>query len=178
MAIGSPQEELRRAFRARARRAHPDGGGTAEAFRQLREAYILLRRGRAIGGGLDGAESAAETRARKAAWARWADDVRHCREFASEGDVLYWRVEAGAPWQPGVVLAVQVVEEPSSGPHGWMYLQPLVQEEPGGLFRQDEDAEMEQVEPLSPDGVNWCFASALKAPGEGCWSLGPPPRVT
>lgn len=36
---GAPKTEVKRAFREKARAAHPDGGGSAEAFQQLRDAY-------------------------------------------------------------------------------------------------------------------------------------------
>ncbi|CAE7605861.1 unnamed protein product, partial [Symbiodinium sp. CCMP2456] len=72
-----------------------------------------------------------------------------------------------------LVLAVQVVYEPSSGPHGWIYLQPLLLRE-GEIFDADEDAEMEQVEPVSLDGVNWAFASHADDLGGGAWRVSPP----
>lgn len=170
--------ELRQAFRARARRAHPDGGGSAEAFRQLREAYALLRRteparvSQAPGEAADG-----HPRASEAEWSRWEEEVRRGRELAGEDDVIFWRPDESEAWRPGKVLAVQVVYEPSSGPHGWMYLQPLVEDVGEGVFYEDEEADMEQVEPLSPDGVNWCFASAATVLGDGRWKLGELPPL-
>ncbi len=38
--------EVRRAFLAKAKTAHPDQGGSAEAFRQLMEAYHRLTKGK------------------------------------------------------------------------------------------------------------------------------------
>jgi curved DNA-binding protein CbpA len=35
-------DEVKAAFRARAKQTHPDRGGTAAAFRTVREAYELL----------------------------------------------------------------------------------------------------------------------------------------
>uniref|UniRef100_A0A7S4Q5E0 J domain-containing protein n=1 Tax=Alexandrium monilatum TaxID=311494 RepID=A0A7S4Q5E0_9DINO len=178
--VGASLEEVRRAFRARARRTHPDGGGSAEAFRELREAYALLRWGSTPSRGSRRAEDVAEDgppRAGDAEWSRWEEEVRRGRELAGEDDVIYWRPEPSESWRPAKVLAVQVVYEPSSGPHGWIYLQPLVEEAGDGVFQEDEEAEMEQVEPLSPDGVNWCFAPSATPLGYGRWRLGPRPPL-
>jgi len=46
VAPGAPRAEIRRAFLAKAKTAHPDQGGTAEAFRQLMEAYHRLTGGK------------------------------------------------------------------------------------------------------------------------------------
>eukprot|EP00401_Gymnodinium_catenatum_P045787 CAMPEP_0117540726 /NCGR_PEP_ID=MMETSP0784-20121206/43647_1 /TAXON_ID=39447 /ORGANISM="" /LENGTH=221 /DNA_ID=CAMNT_0005337389 /DNA_START=109 /DNA_END=770 /DNA_ORIENTATION=+ len=157
--------ELRSAFRARAKVVHPDGGGSADAFQELRKAYAFLRR--------SWAHSAPELPAARARlekeWEEWEEEVRRFRALASEGDVIYWRPEATEAWRVAVVLAVQVVEEPASGPHGWIYLQTLVQDEHRGghVYFMDETAEMDQVEPLSPDGVNWCFAPSVEALNDG-----------
>ncbi|CAK0886373.1 unnamed protein product [Prorocentrum cordatum] len=170
--------ELRRAFRARAAAAHPDGGGSAEAFQRLRRAYALLRRGGASPAERAGAAAAAAAAARRLErqWERWEQEVESFGQLAGEGDVLYWRPERAEPWRLAVVLAVQVVHEPASGPHGWIYLQPLVEDEgEPGVFFADEWADMEQVEPLSPDGVHWCPAEVAGRPGEGRWRLGPRP---
>jgi len=175
--LDASPEELRRAFCSRARAAHPDGGGSAEAFAQLREAYVHLQHQTGALPSASHVSATATSHASEAAWAAWEEEVRRGRELAGEGDAIYWRPEPSEPWRPAVVLAVQVVYEPSSGPHGWMYLQPLVQEATGGFFQEDEDAEMEQVEPLSPDGVNWYFARLAVALGEGRWQLGPRPPL-
>merc|ERR1719362_1807615 len=42
--VDSPLEEVRHAFRKLAKAAHPDAGGSAEAFRELRDAFATLRR--------------------------------------------------------------------------------------------------------------------------------------
>jgi len=179
VSLGSSLEELRSAFRRRARDAHPDGGGSSEAFRILREAYSLLRRGRNSADSSAVEDSTGKAQAQRRAWDRWEADVTAFLELPDEGDVIYWRVEQFAPWQPAVVLARQVVHEPASGPHGWIYMQPLVEEAPGGALYMDEEADMDQVEPLSPDGVNWCFAPEVERvvlEGQpGRWNLGPPP---
>jgi curved DNA-binding protein CbpA len=41
----SSKHELRRAYRAAAKAAHPDGGGSADAFRAVSEAFERLSRG-------------------------------------------------------------------------------------------------------------------------------------
>ena len=41
----SSKHELRRAYRAAAKAAHPDGGGSADAFRAVSEAFERLTRG-------------------------------------------------------------------------------------------------------------------------------------
>jgi DnaJ-domain-containing protein 1 len=41
----APRAEIRRAFLAKAKSAHPDHGGNAESFRQLMEAYHRLTDG-------------------------------------------------------------------------------------------------------------------------------------
>ena len=41
----SSKHELRRAYRAAVKAAHPDGGGTADAFRAVSEAFERLARG-------------------------------------------------------------------------------------------------------------------------------------
>lgn len=45
VAPGASVVDIERAFRQRARSAHPDGGGSAEVFRQLQEARETLLRG-------------------------------------------------------------------------------------------------------------------------------------
>lgn len=40
---GSSEEDIRKAFRTRARKLHPDKGGSASEFRELYEAYNTLR---------------------------------------------------------------------------------------------------------------------------------------
>jgi hypothetical protein len=42
----APRAEIRKAFLAKAKTAHPDQGGSAEAFRQLMEAYHRLTGGK------------------------------------------------------------------------------------------------------------------------------------
>jgi hypothetical protein len=42
---GASAEEIRRAYRTKARGAHPDTGGTAEAFQKLKDAYDRLKSG-------------------------------------------------------------------------------------------------------------------------------------
>lgn len=42
VALGASDEEIRRAYKARARECHPDLGGDAETFKALRDAYDLL----------------------------------------------------------------------------------------------------------------------------------------
>lgn len=43
LAPGASAEEITRAYREQAKRAHPDAGGSAEAFRAVRAAYEELR---------------------------------------------------------------------------------------------------------------------------------------
>lgn len=45
---GASAEDVHRAYRRRARELHPDAGGTAEAFAELRAAYQLLAAGAPI----------------------------------------------------------------------------------------------------------------------------------
>jgi curved DNA-binding protein CbpA len=42
VSAGASAAEIRRAYRLKAKRAHPDGGGSADAFTQLRQAYRVL----------------------------------------------------------------------------------------------------------------------------------------
>ncbi|CAK9095120.1 unnamed protein product [Durusdinium trenchii] len=147
---------------------HPDRGGSAEAFRQLLEAYTFLRR--SLRRGLQ--ERGKRLKEGREKWKKWEEEVEGGQELAQEGDIVYWRNAQGEPWQVALVLAVQVVYEPSSGPHGWIYLQSLIQTS-DGTFDADEEAEMEQVEPVSLDGVNWAFASSEEV-GEHAWRVSPP----
>ncbi|CAE7026049.1 CPK2 [Symbiodinium natans] len=163
-------QALRRSFRAKAKTAHPDAGGSKEDFQQLRAAYALLRKA-VRQGGLQEAE--ADRKRDQERWERWEDEVERGQELAQEGDVVYWRPSRDDGWSTALVLAVQVLYEPSSGPHGWIYLQPLLPGK-GDLFDADEDAEMEQVEPVSLDGVNWAFASHAEEIGGGAWKVSPP----
>ncbi|CAE8609614.1 unnamed protein product, partial [Polarella glacialis] len=177
-------DELRRAFRRRAREQHPDvRGGSSESFRALRDAYALLRResgsagatGRAGPAGSDG--SSAEI----AAWRRWEQDVQQGLELPLEGEVIFWRPEgqAGAEWRPSLVLALQVN---CMGPHpeGFIYMQRLVPEPSyhHTLWTCDpEDNEMQQIEPLGSDGlVHWRPALKAELMGDGRWRLGPEAR--
>eukprot|EP00434_Breviolum_minutum_P021908 symbB.v1.2.019337.t1/scaffold1523.1/size113860/4 len=158
--ISVEQRQLQQAFRAQARRLHPDSGGNAEDFQELVEAYTMLRRSLRHGG-----ISAGKLKVAQEKWQKWEEEVEAGLELAQEGDVVYWRSAKGEPWQVAVVLAVQVVYEPSSGPHGWIYLQSLVKTPETGVFDADEEAEMDQVEPVSLDGVNWAFASQAEVVG-------------
>ncbi|CAK9009695.1 unnamed protein product [Durusdinium trenchii] len=165
----SPElRELQQAFRRQALEMHPDRGGSAEAFRQLLEAYTFLRR--SLRRGLQ--ERGKRLKEGREKWKKWEEEVEGGQELAQEGDIVYWRNAQGEPWQVALVLAVQVVYEPSSGPHGWIYLQSLIQTS-DGTFDADEEAEMEQVEPVSLDGVNWAFASSEEV-GEHAWRVSPP----
>ncbi|CAE7469690.1 CPK2 [Symbiodinium pilosum] len=153
-----------------AKLSHPDAGGSKEDFQRLRGAYALLRKA-LLRGGLREAED--DRRQAEARWEQWESQVEQGQELAKEGDVVFWRPGRGDEWSAALVLAVQVVYEPSSGPHGWIYLQPLLPRH-GELFDADADAEMEQVEPVSLDGVNWAFARSVEEIGDGVWRLAPP----
>ncbi|CAJ1451427.1 unnamed protein product [Effrenium voratum] len=167
---GSSRDELRAAFRAAAKAAHPDVGGSAEDFRRIREAYSLLRRDLQHTGLR---EAGRELKLAQRKWEQWEEDVETGNELAQENDVVFWRSAQAEPWQLAVVLAVQVVYEPSSGPHGWMYLQPMTQRPGLRVFDVDEEADMEQVEPVSLDGVNWAFAAA-RSVAERAWEVETP----
>lgn len=78
----------------------------------------------------EGSLLSAQKAARKK-WKKWEDEVEGGQELAQEGDVVHWRSAQDEPWQlaarlvsfrektsKALVLAVQVVYEPSSGPHG------------------------------------------------------------
>ena len=73
VAESSTTDEIRRAYRIRARKLHPDVGGDAAAFRKLVAAFELLLRRSQRGQSTTSGE--ARTRARERANRQW-DDVR------------------------------------------------------------------------------------------------------
>ncbi|CAK9094436.1 unnamed protein product [Durusdinium trenchii] len=96
----SPElRELQQAFRRQALEMHPDRGGSAEAFRQLLEAYTFLRR--SLRRGLQ--ERGKRLKEGREKWKKWEEEVEGGQELAQEGDIVYWRNAQGEPWQ--VVLS-------------------------------------------------------------------------
>ena len=88
-------QRLRQLFRAEVRQMHPDQGGDPEVFKQLLEAYTVLRRSlRRTQGAVLSAQKAAREK-----WKKWEDEVEGGQELAQEGDVVHWRSARDEAWQ-------------------------------------------------------------------------------
>ncbi|GGO62460.1 hypothetical protein GCM10010910_12610 [Microbacterium nanhaiense] len=122
---GAADEEIRRAYRVRARRTHPDVGGDAAEFIQVQRAWEIL--------GTASSRAAYDRGAGEPHWSRqkpaargsrlgarsfgtaggWRREryVRLVGEWAGDDDVYSARVVREAPWEQRRLLADAIAEE-------------------------------------------------------------------
>eukprot|EP00440_Ansanella_granifera_P070133 gb/GFBE01076089.1/.p1 GENE.gb/GFBE01076089.1/~~gb/GFBE01076089.1/.p1 ORF type:complete len:258 (+),score=40.05 gb/GFBE01076089.1/:1-774(+) len=83
---GASRDEIKRAFRERIRKAHPDAGGSAEQFKQVRDAYQAALQRSGLGTGTGGQSGQAAQQPEHAGWSindfyKWRrEQVREERE--------------------------------------------------------------------------------------------------
>lgn len=125
VAPSATDDEIRRAYRVRARRTHPDVGGDAAEFIQVQQAWELL--------GSAAARAAYDRGAGETSWARrerarrgsrlgaksfgtaggWRRELyaRMVGEWAGDADVYSSRIVREAPWEQRRLLADALAEE-------------------------------------------------------------------
>lgn len=106
---GASEKEIRAAFRRAAKRTHPDQGGSADAFRRIREAAetLLAQAEQRAASATDGAHAPGDRTSADGAWTKVSDEAKARWGMAFEPVTVFTPQKLGlSPFCAGASLNI------------------------------------------------------------------------